>query len=149
MIVDVRTPAEFQFQGAAGKVDSIQLEGTATPLTPDLGKVRFSGGGKFLEYAVAGKQEKIEIDKVVELITSPIAVNVPCATWNQETKEMDPAVKIFSESIEQLARDGVKVAITMCNSGGRSTACVAKFISDELASRIAAFTKLTALVINT
>ena len=68
------------------------------------------------------------------LFTVPIAVNIPCATWNQETEEMDPAVDIFPSGIANLTEDGVKVVITMCNSGGRSTACLAKFVCDELAT---------------
>ncbi len=47
---------------------------------------------------------------------------------------MDPAVDIFPSGIANLAEDGVKVVITMCNSGGRSTACLAKFVCDELAT---------------
>jgi hypothetical protein len=45
----------------------------------------------------------------------------------------------FVPGIERLADDGVEVVITMCNPGGRSSACVVKFIPDALASRFKAF----------
>jgi len=139
VIVDVRTPSEYQFQGTAGKVDNILLKGATTPIVPNLGKVRLTQKGKSLEYTLGGKTKKTPIDKVAKLVTSSIAVNIPCATWNQVTKEMDPVPDTFTKGIEGLAEKGVQVVITMCNSGGRSTACLAKFISDGLASRFKAF----------
>jgi hypothetical protein len=51
---------------------------------------------------------------------------------------MDPTPKKFTMGIQALAEKGVRVVITMCNSGGRSSACVAKFVSDGLASRFEA-----------
>jgi rhodanese-related sulfurtransferase len=139
MIGDVRTPAEYQFQGTAGKVDSMLLKGSTAPIVPDLGKVRFIQEGKYLEYTIGGKKVKTPIDKVAKVETSSIAINIPCATWNQATKEMDPIPNTFSKGIQGLEEDGVQVVITMCNSGGRSTACLAKFVSDDLASRFKAF----------
>lgn len=139
VIVDVRTPPEYQFQGTAGKVDSILLNGEKTPLVPDLGKAVLTQDGKYLEYTVNGKQERTAVEKIAELVTSPIAINIPCATWNEDTKKMDPAPERLKKSIERLADDGVQAVITMCNSGGRSTACVAKFIPEALASRFKAF----------
>jgi hypothetical protein len=38
-----------------------------------------------------------------------------------------------------VADNGGKAVITMCNSGGRSTVCVAKFVPDVLASRFKTF----------
>jgi len=138
VVVDVRTPAEFQFQGTAGRVDSMLLKGDAEPLVPDLGKVRLTGDGKKIEYRVGGEVQATLVDEIARLETSPIAVNIPCATWNQATTQMDPVPETFSTGIERLADDGVQVLITMCNSGGRSTACIVKFISDELADRFKA-----------
>ncbi|MDB4303705.1 hypothetical protein N9934_02825 [Desulfosarcina sp.] len=139
VIVDVRTPPEYQFQGTAGKVDSIQLKGATVPSAPDLGKVRLVEEGRYLSYKIRGKTHKTQIEKVEKLVTSSIAINIPCAIWNQETKEMDPVPDAFSNGIKELAEDGVQAVITMCNSGGRSTACLAKFVSNELASRFKAF----------
>lgn len=139
VIVDLRTPAEYQFQGTAGKVDSILLKGATGSLVPDLGKARLTHNGQFLEYTLGGEKRKTQVDQVARLVISPIAVNIPCATWNQVTKEMDPSPEIFVKGFEELANDGVQVVITMCNSGGRSTACLAKLISDNLASRFKAF----------
>ncbi|MDJ0957437.1 MAG: hypothetical protein QNI91_11285 [Arenicellales bacterium] len=135
VIVDVRTPPEYQFQGTAGKVDSILLKGATASFTPDLGKVVITPDGQFLEYALDGEGKRTRVDEVAELTTSSIAVNIPCATWNQNTKEMDPVPERFVKGIEELADDGVQVLITMCNSGGRSTVCIAKFVPDDLASR--------------
>jgi len=139
VIVDLRTPAEYQFQGTAGKVDSILLKGAAAPVVPDLGKAKNSQDGKFLEYTIGGKKKRTKVDKIAKLVTSSIAVNIPCATWNQVSKQMDPVPDSLTRGIEELAGDGVQVVITMCNSGGRSTVCIAKFISDDLASRFKAF----------
>ena len=138
VIVDVRTPAEYQFQGTAGKVDSIQLKGATTPFVPDLGKAYLTQDGKFLEYKLGGKKTRTPVDQVAKLVTSPVAVNIPCATWNQETKKMDPVPDSLVKGIEALANDGVQVIISMCNSGGRSTVCIAKFVPDSLASRFKA-----------
>jgi len=138
VIVDVRTPPEYQFQGTAGKVDSILLKGASSPFVPDLGKAKISQDGLFLEYTLGGKKKKTRIDKIVKLVTSSISVNIPCATWNQETKMMDPSFDIFVKGLEDLAEEGVQAVITMCNSGGRSTACIAKFVSDDLAARFKA-----------
>ena len=57
---------------------------------------------------------------------------------------MDPAPKRFVKGIERLAVDGDKVVITMCNSGGRSTACIAKIVTDDLAKRFKAFYEIDA-----
>jgi len=64
-IVDVRTPSEYQFQGTTGKVDNILLKGTTAPIVPDLGKVRLTQEGKYLEYTLGGKTEKTPIDMAV------------------------------------------------------------------------------------
>jgi rhodanese-related sulfurtransferase len=139
VIVDVRTPPEYQFQGTAGKVDSILLKDATRPVVPDQGKVMFTRQGRLLEYKLGGQKQETAIEQVAKLETSSIAVSIPCATWNQVTTEMDPVPDTFAKGIEGLARDGVQVVISMCNSGGRSTACVAKFVSDELASHFKAF----------
>ncbi|MEN8183965.1 MAG: hypothetical protein ABFS46_15670 [Myxococcota bacterium] len=139
VLVDVRTPPEYQFQGTAGKVDNILLKGVASPVVPDRGKAKFTQDGRFLEYTLGGEKRRTPVDEIAELVTSSIAVHIPCATWDEVTKEMDPAPEGFAKGIEKLAEDGVQVVITMCNSGGRSTACVAKFLSEALASRFKAF----------
>lgn len=106
-IVDVRTPPEYQFIGTAGKVDSILMKEAATPLVPDMGKVKLTREGGYLEYTLAGKHQKTAMDEVAKLETSPIAVNIPCATWNEQTKKMDPAPDHFINGIERLAEEGV------------------------------------------
>jgi len=138
VIVDVRTPPEYQFQGTVGRVDSMLLKGAAATFTPDMGKATISPDGQFLDYAVEGQAKRTQIDEVMELTTSSISVNIPCATWNQDTKEMDPVPERFVKGIERLADAGTQVLITMCNSGGRSTVCIAKFVPDDLAARFKA-----------
>lgn len=139
VIVDVRTAAEYQFQGTAGKVESIQLKGMEEPVVPDMGKARLSVDGKSLEYLLDGIKRSVQFDRITKIVTSAIAVNIPCASYNQGTKQMDPAQDAFRKGIEELAEKEVKVVITMCNSGGRSTVCIAKFIPDQLASKFKAF----------
>jgi len=139
VIVDVRTPPEYQFQGTAGKVDHILLRGDETPVVPDLGKALLTPNGRYLEYRVDGEARRTGVGAIAELVTSAIATNVPCATWNEQTTEMDPAPDRFRKGIGALAEAGVKVVISMCNSGGRSTACLVKFVPDDIAARFDAF----------
>jgi len=101
VIVDLRTPAEFQFQGTAGKVESILLAGAADPVVPDLGKARNTTDGKSLEYTIGGKRKRTRIDRIANVVTAPIAVNIPCATWNPDTKQMDPTPDRLIRGIEE------------------------------------------------
>lgn len=139
VLVDVRTRAEYPFQGTAGKVDSIHLKGETATFVPDAGKATLTPDGRCLEYVVDGERKKTEVDSVAELIRSSIAVNIPCATWNEDAKQMDPAPEVFTSGIAELADDAVEVLTTMCNAGGPSTACLVKFLPDELAARFKAF----------
>lgn len=136
-LVDVRTLEEYQFQGTPAKVDSILLK-DGTSVVPDLGKVRLTQEGKFVEYTRRGTKKKTQVDKVQQMVTSPITVLVPCAKWDPATRQFVADPDGFSTGMNELADAGVSVVITMCNSGGRSTQCPASFLYDEVAARFAA-----------
>jgi hypothetical protein len=56
-LVDVRTRAEYFWVGTAAKVNKITLrDAKSQSIVPDLGKVKLLDEGKFLEYAVNGRQ---------------------------------------------------------------------------------------------
>ena len=138
VLVDVRTRPEYQFQGTAGRVEHIRLFGSEVPVVPDLGRAILTQGGRALRFTVGGAVREVSVNDVQELLTASISVNIPCASWNPDTTQMDPQPESFADGIETLADAGVRVLITLCNSGGRSTACVVKFIPDALASRFKA-----------
>lgn len=131
-LVDARTLEEYQFQGTPAKVDAILLK-DGTSVVPDLGKVRLIQEGKFIEYTVRGTKKKTQVDKVRQVATSPISILVPCAKWDPEARQFVADQAGFSAGMKALADDGVKVAITMCNSGGRSTQCPASFLDEDVA----------------
>ena len=136
-IVDVRTYEEYHLQGTPGKVDSIELK-DGTTFVPDLGKTKLLKDSKVLEYTLAGKKKQTQLDKIAKVVTSPISVNVQCATWNQTTKAFDADSAGFSAGMDDLAESGVMVPITMCNSGGRSTQCPYGFLDQTVADKFAA-----------
>ena len=137
ILVDVRTQTEVDFQGGPAKVDTIVLK-NGTEIVPDMGKAILTQDGKFLNYTVNGKKKNLKVDKVKEVLTSLIGKVAPCSRYtpgpNPGEGKFEPDTDGFSEAMKQIAADapaGPLVAITMCNSGGRSTQCPLAFITDE------------------
>jgi hypothetical protein len=137
-IVDVRTAEEAQLQGAPAKVVSITLK-DGTIFTPDNGKTILAKDSKQLEYTLAGKKKQTGLDKIASVATEQISVNVECAAWDPDNLTMVANAEAFSAGMAALAEDGVKVPITMCNSGGRSTLCPYKFMDESVAPLFDAF----------
>lgn len=127
VLVDVRTRAEYFWVGAAAKVTGIFLKDQAAdaePIVPDLGKVRLSYEGIFLDYTVDGKPQRLLVVDVEKLELSPIAVNIPFRLWNEETGSLDPTPNpAFESRIQALIEGGADTLILFCRSGGRSSAC--------------------------
>jgi hypothetical protein len=137
ILVDVRTQTEVDFQGGPAKVDTIVLK-DGTEIVPDLGKAILTQDGKFLEYTLEGKKKNLKVDTVKEVLTSLIGKVAPCSTYtpgpNPGEGKFEPDADGFSAAMTQIAAEaggGTLVAITMCNSGGRSTQCPLAFISEE------------------
>mgnify|MGYP001813392830 CR=1 FL=1 len=57
VIVDVRTPRGYRFQGAAGTGDSFRLNGADKAIVPDLGEAGLTLDGRFVELSRDGKKE--------------------------------------------------------------------------------------------
>ena len=137
ILVDVRTETEVDFQGGPAKVDTIVLK-NGTEIVPDMGKAILTQDGKFLNYTVNGKKKNLKVDTVKEVLTSLIGKVAPCSTYtpgpNPGEGKFEPDEPGFSAAMEKIAEDaggGTLVAITMCNSGGRSTQCPLAFISED------------------
>lgn len=126
VLVDLRSRAEYNFIGTPAKVDAIVLKGKKVkPIVPDLGKVRLIKAGKFIEYRVGGNYRRTLVSQVSTLQTSPIAINIPCALWDETAQALVANTVEFQSGIADLASQGVQVLIAFCTSGGRSTQCIA------------------------
>jgi rhodanese-related sulfurtransferase len=123
-LVDVRSRAEYYWVGTAARVDKILLRGKETqPILPDWGKVRLIHDGKFLEYTVGERYQRVQVDKVAELKTSPIALSIPYRLWDESQAQLVPNAA-FPDAIDDLADRGVDILIVFCRSGARSTECI-------------------------
>jgi rhodanese-related sulfurtransferase len=133
-LVDVRSRAEYWWVGTAAAVTGIVLKGQeATPIRPDFYKVRVIDEGKFLEFTLRGRYRRVQVDKVAELQTTPIASSIPYKLWDETQAKLvgNPA---FAGAISKLADDGVQVLIVFCRSGGRSSDCIVQ-IDPTIAAR--------------
>lgn len=122
-LVDVRSRAEYYWVGTAAKVVEIVVDGQSATITPDDGRVRLIHEGKFLEYTVNGRYQRIKVAKVKSLNTAPLALSIPFRFWNEAEYRL-VANPNFASSIDALADAGVNVLIVYCRSGVRSTACI-------------------------
>lgn len=122
-LVDVRSRAEYYWVGTAAKVNEIVVKGQAETIKPDDGRVRLIHEGKFLEYTVAGRYQRIQVEKVERLDSAPLAISIPYRFWDEAQYKL---VKNddFASSIDDLADADVKVLIVYCRSGSRSSQCV-------------------------
>jgi rhodanese-related sulfurtransferase len=130
VLVDTRTRAEFYWVGTTAKVDQIVLHNGKT-LTPDMGKVKLTHEGKFLEFEAMGRPGRVQTATVDSVSLSPIARSIPYELWNETTGALEPNgmdFVNFRTAVEALATDeNVDVVIFFCRSGGRSQACLAYF----------------------
>jgi rhodanese-related sulfurtransferase len=135
-LVDVRSRAEYYWVGTAAQVDEIVLKGETAGIKPDWGKVRLIHEGKFLEYTVHGRYRRVQVEKVAELKTSPIALSIPYRLWDESEAKL-VANGAFETEINALADQGAKVLIVFCRTGGRSTSCILN-LDPAVAGRFAA-----------
>lgn len=132
VLVDVRTRAEYFWLGAAAQVTKIVLKdqaAAANPIVPDLGKVRLSDHGSFLDYTLDDKPQRLLVGDVERLEMSPIAENVPFRLWNEGegTLAADPNPAFAGDISNLIESKRAEVLILFCRSGGRSSACPAQF----------------------
>ena len=144
VLVDVRTQSELDFQGGPAKVDYIELK-NGTIIEPDVGKTKLIKDGKFLQYAINGNKKKLRTDAVKELVTSLIGKLAACSKYDPVDGSFSPDPEGFSAAMDEIADEmdamnpGPNVAITMCNSGGRSTQCPLNFLDPDVRERFTAW----------
>lgn len=144
VLIDVRTKSELDFQGGPAKVDSIELK-DGKVIVPDLGKAKLTKDGKTLEYTINGKKKKQKVDKIKEVVTSLIGKLAACSVYDPVEGSFRPDQPGYSAAMAEIAdemdaaADGPNVAITMCNSGGRSTQCPLGFLDLDVQNRFTAW----------
>jgi hypothetical protein len=124
-LVDVRTRAEYYWVGAACRVDEI-LTIKGHSIVPDFGKVSLSNDGRFLNFELDGRNKRLQVRKVSEMLLSPIAINIPYKLWD-ETTGTSSLSGDFAGDVEALAAVEYDVLIFFCRSGGRSEDCLGDF----------------------
>lgn len=124
-IVDIRSTAEHYWVGTCAQVDSIVTK-RGKEVMPHRGKVKLIREGKLLEFKVSGYPIVLPVSRVENIETSPIAINIPYKTWDDENCEK-PLNENFISEIEDLATEGIEVIILMCRSGKRTSECIVDF----------------------
>ena len=129
-------------------------DGEEKIIVPDLGKAKVTKNGRYLEFAVNGKKRRIKVDKIKEVETSLIAKLAECSVYipgeGADEGEFVPDQKGFSADMAAIADEmdavghGPNVAITMCNSGGRSTQCPLRFLDLHVQQRFAKWYEIDA-----
>lgn len=122
-IVDIRTTSEYYWAGTCAQVDKI-ITKNGYEIIPYNGKVKLSRKTGVLRFKV-WKHEHIipkiiHVRKVEKIESTPIAINIPYMTWDDETCKKVPNNN-FVNDIEALHDEGIEVIIMMCRSGKRST----------------------------
>lgn len=128
-IVDIRSTGEHYWVGTCGQVDSIVTK-RGYKVTPDKGKVNLIRGGKLLKFKISGYPIVLPVRRVENIETSPIAINIPYMTWDDENCKKLLNEKFGSE-IDALATEGIEIIILMCRSGKRTSECVKDFTADS------------------
>jgi hypothetical protein len=85
-IVDVRTTAEYYWVGACAQVDKI-IKMNQDEIVPDNGKVILKANSSDLKFDVDGDLTTLNVEHVDEIVTSPIARNIPYKTWKDKKCE--------------------------------------------------------------
>ena len=121
-LIDVRDPVEIFFSGAPGRVDTISLS-DGREITPDDGKVRLLHEGKFVEYRLAGRYQRLQVAKIGSLSISQLAVNIP---YLFRTGTVWVSNEQFADAVQALIDEEApyQVVILFCRSGGRSSSAV-------------------------
>ena len=123
-IVDIRSTGEHYWVGTCGQVDSIVTK-RGYKVIPDKGKVNLIRGGKLLKFKISGYPIVLPVRRVENIETSPIAINIPYMTWDDENcKKLSN--ENFGFEIEDLASK-YEVVILMCRSGKRTSECIEDF----------------------
>jgi len=123
VIVDIRTKAEYFWVGTSGKVDKI-ITTSNNVIIPDKGKVKFFFGS-YIQTKRSGLILYLPISRISQMLTSPIAINIPCLNWNAENCQLEKNEN-FAFEIQSLS-NFYDVVILMCRSGGRTSACYLEF----------------------
>ncbi len=131
-LVDIRSRAEYYWVGVASQVDEIILK-TGPRITPDLGKVRLTPRGDFLLFSVDGTGRRLPVERVERLRHAPMAVNIPCELWDEDTAMLVENPE-FGNEMASLAQQGVQVVILYCRSGGRTSDCPSLFDTNQFSS---------------
>ena len=122
-IIDVRTTSEYYWVGTCAQVDKI-ITKNGNEIIPYNGKVKLSGKTGLLRFKVWKHEfivpSLIHISQVEEIESTPIAINIPYMTWDDDTCQKMPNNN-FIYDIEGLANEDIEVIIMMCRSGKRST----------------------------
>lgn len=118
-LIDIRDPVEIFFSGAPGRVDTISLP-DGREITPDDGKVRLLHEGKFVEYRVAGRYQRLQVAKIASLGISQLAVNIP---YSFRTPTGWVPNDQFAGAVQALIDEAApyQVVILFCRTGGRSS----------------------------
>ena len=87
----------------------------------DNGKVKLKANSRVLEFDVDGHPSALNVKRVDEIETSPIATHIPYMTWDDESCEK-VLNDTFASDIEALADEGINIVIMMCRSGKRTSA---------------------------
>jgi len=122
-ILDVRATAEYYWVGTCAQVDKI-ITKNGDEIIPYNGKMKLSGKTGLLRFKVWKHglivPRLIHVSKVEEIESTPIAINIPYMTWDDETCQ-----KVLNDNfvydVEALADEDIEVIIMMCRSGKRST----------------------------
>lgn len=134
LLIDVRDPAEYFFNGTAGAVEAIHFrghKGTDVTVEPDWGKVRLVYGGRFIKYAVKERPRFARVANIANLEIEPLAYGVPLWRFDASDKWGTPEERAIEEGefvaaiTDLLAKlpeeDKPDKVILYCRTGGRSS----------------------------
>ncbi len=142
-LVDVRTQEEIDFQGGPGQVDQVALKSGIT-FIPDRNKAKYRVNppgltGQYLEYRLRGIRYLTPVQQIKSVTTSLLAKHASCSVYDGAEGAFRADPPGFSNAMADIADTGVTVAITMCNSGGRSTQCPLNMLYQEVQDMFTAF----------
>jgi len=139
VLIDVRDPVEYFFNGAAAEVTKIYLKGNrgkGRAVAPDWGKVRLLHDGKFIEYWVDGRYQRTQVAQISDLGMEALAYNIPlwwydvADGWGDLDERQDEQ-EAFVEAMADFAAnfpeegspdpDAPHKVILYCRTGGRSS----------------------------
>jgi rhodanese-related sulfurtransferase len=127
VLLDVRDPQEVLSSGAAAAVKEIRFLDGQGIVNPEWGKVHLVHNGKFIEYDIEGRHNRVMVDKIETLVTEPIAYNIKL--WDQTETGFDLEVDALQDAADAFAQDvhdlilplDPDAVIVYCRTGGRSS----------------------------